>query len=457
MNDGHRAHWLGSWDDSVVWGGTWAVEPGAGVLGGTLDMTTLILQVYGGELASLRSPTVIYGTCSGIEITLFDCYHSSVDDTGGVIQAQNIHVGWAIIGEHLTSEQRIFDGASWRHPHLEPWASREPLTPAGDPWRPDGFEHVLHQSLAATLEHGEVRLVQCHSQRQPTRYQVIAQGWEVFEARFREPLSLGEVLNQWVVPLDRLVNLCVGLDREFYQLRVRRGDTWLDVHLRSSSREPTGEMLHGFQVALPLSAVDFAVLVETWLPIHSQLTPVCATLFSPATNDLPPYPRFMALAAAADGLVTRLGLVPRDDQGEKARRQEWDQRRARVLEALDDPSDKSWVDDNLSSPNPTFVRQLEALRDLPGPEFSGLFMQHFGPGWPAIFKTVRHAYAHTNHNIERYGDVQVEFMATTLKLLIRVALLVEIGISGAKLREALGRDKPRRDLMYSYLVKQEPE
>ena len=183
------------------------------------------------------------------------------------------------------------------------------------------------------------------------------------------------------------------------------------------------------------------------MDLHSRTEPTCSAIFSSATQQLPPYPRLMAVAAAAEALARQLYPQP---PARKARHMD---RLRHALEPLPGGADQRWIKKNMEGLyQPDFRELLEILGDAAGRRFTWTLEHHFGSDWPKLIAVARNHYAHSGRRKHEFLNRGLQLMAECLTLLLRLCLFRSLGLSEEQMSSVIQHDPQWRDIAYTELV-----
>lgn len=215
---------------------------------------------------------------------------------------------------------------------------------------------------------------------------------------------------------------------------------WLDVHFRPQAAGQQPEY-HRYRMPLSLETISFADMLPRWFAAYERAAAACTTVLSAATFQLEPYPRFMALSAAAELLAGTLYPPPDQDK------QLLLERRAAIAEGLG-ADDAAWLEQQVQYRGRSFRLSLETLRDELGQPHHWYLDHQFGPDWPQRFTDARNGYAHGRNDPRGLDEVRLPIASDALALLLRIHLLKHLGLGQDELAAALARDPNYRDMEY---------
>lgn len=320
---------------------------------------------------------VIYGRSGSIDITLLNCRSAAIDENAiaGEVYGQAVYAETALIGAQLDPASMAFSRARWHIVGLNEWAGRRPFDYSDD------MQAIVRLSiprLRADIGDGVALTLSQHGWGTlPTGHTVTMERNEYFAVSLKTAAKLDDLERSHVAPTEQFMSLCSGnnvVRTEFQVLEPgaedERSGEWLDVKRAALDRGfPRREHNIGPLMPLPLREGTFPTLLLAWFSLLQKhnLQSICETLFSPATDRLPPHARLMALAAAAEALHFRL-FTPKDKPPPDFRAA-----RDRILSMLV-AEDRAWLRARLlGTHRPPFVQRLRELLDVVRPSVWGLY------------------------------------------------------------------------------------
>jgi hypothetical protein len=383
---------------------------------------------------------VIYGEAEGKAITLLRSFTLRRDGLGGrPMQYQDLYVHEALVGAHVGENAPVFRSAIVTLEHLTSWLA------IGDTVERTGGQGAETATLrntedrSCTLDgwtftartlvqpfHTLIERSRLTVEAEATAYLVIQPPTPVAGSQFHGPvlevmdlltLASGEASGQVELTLIHTESIPhPNADGSISQLEWHVESYGSRIH----TARPRDEAVKDWRFLFTCSDRPFDELLPAWLTLRRRAPEACNVYFGQRYSR-PTYTevRLLLHAIAAETLHASLygneTELPEDEFAELRRR---------VLDALPDPEQKSWVKQKLRNA-PSFRERLVSLAAKPDPIALSMVVPD-AERWSRLLRDARNNLAHTGN--ERTGEDIFHLEAAT-ESVIALVLMCELGLS----------------------------
>lgn len=411
------------------------------------------LEVFGG-LTNDVGPHAIYGHCEQKVVTLLGWHVSSAQGGLEGIHLQGFLGGSVLLGSHLESAETRFTSCTMRTTHLDAWVAADGFETGFEDGGVTVVRHTPRPAQSCALaDGGEILLRQTSGWRSPNvaGASLTASIW--LDIRFGQPLTLDEVWDSYLVPIEDLLSVCTGVRNHVTALGVSELDLTaetgagfyevLEVH---EARVRTGDAqeLPWFRQWLPFTVLGLEK-TAVWIDGSAQVRGMARLGLAARESDGFAESDFFLAASAAEGLhrrlfpdATRLSAV----HAEVARN---------AAKAAVGPDVREMVEVALMHlADLTYRQRLRALIELS----EGACVDLLGakpPQWINRVVEARNRYAHWLEDGDTSeGDtpyLELYYLTGSVVTLVFACLLVRAGMSGTVLGEQLQRTTEYKSLV----------
>lgn len=412
-----------------------------------LDVVGTLLQV------DFERHTIL-GVAEGRPVTLLGCFFLSSNGVGGGPGAgsQQVHVARALVGAHVVPEHAMFAGASIVLENLPGFLAAEITDRTLEDSR---FTHVAgvndRRSTASfdgwtITARSQADYFQWTQSRSATRVSSMVTAYLDLMPPVPVP---ADAFDGMILHLSDLVTLASGAacgvaSRTLFihQIGPEPSEDRLDRRFTPMYHpvEVFGRRIHTPSPTLPgvshgsfrftCQDAPFSEIVPAWLAIRRDADTACNVFFGiqyarPGFTET----RLLLSAIAAEGFHTAFS-----DRGHAWAAEQFAEMKGKLLAALDDPKERSWVESTIENRVP-FRRRLRDLARMPHRSARRELVAN-PEAWAEDVVAARNSLAHTGNHLHDTDPFVLERVTTgllTLVLMSRLGLDAGVQFRAARL------------------------
>lgn len=363
----------------------------------------------GSELSD-RVP-VLLGEAGGKAISLLDCFTLRRDGIGGrASRYQDIHVHEALVGAHVRENEEAFAAAIVTIEHLGSWLTFDGVTKRTDS---DDAEGATNRRPADRICAVDGWTITARTQVQPfqhftERSRLLVEGEVSAYLVLRPPAPVAaHAFHTVVLEMMDLLTLASGEPSGLIDLTLIHKQTiphpnadgtvfdleWrVDSYgARTHTARPNENAVADWNFLFTCRDVAFEEIVPRWLAIRRRAPEACNVFFG-LRYARPRYTEVRLLLTAVTAETLHSSLY--GDETELPA-DEFDARRARILDSLTDPDEQRWAKEKLRNV-PSFRERLLSLTSKPFAAALALVIPDVD-SWARLLRSSRDSLAHTGN------------------------------------------------------------